>query len=171
LFYKWYTLGLLDKKALSVGGALTHRLNLKDSILIKDNHLKILNGNIEKALVLAHNNRETKYIEIEVNNGKQALIAALKINSLKNKKPIKLFAIMFDNIGPLEIKNTIIEIKNSLKNYKKDILFDTSDILFEASGDINEKNIVTYSKTGVDIISLGYLTHSTSALNISLEIK
>ena len=77
---------------------------------------------------------------------------------------------MFDNMGPLEIKNTIIKIKNSLKNYKKDILFDTSDILFEASGDINEKNIATYSKTGVDIISLGYLTHSTSALNISLEI-
>jgi len=165
------TLDLLDKKALSVGGALTHRLSLKDSILIKDNHLKILNNNIEKALVLAQKNRETKYVEIEVNNENQALIAALKINSLKNKKPIKLFAIMFDNMSPLEIKNTIIKINNSLKNYKKNILFDASDILFEASGDINEKNIETYSKTGVDIISLGYITHSTRALNISLEIK
>ncbi len=158
--------GMLDKKALSVGGALTHRLNLEDSILVKDNHIKLLGNDIRKALFLADNNKNAKYVEIEVKNENEALEAANVINKLKTKK---LFAIMFDNMDASIIKSTINKINNSIinanhnKNNKK-------IILFEASGGINEKNILEYSKTGVDVISLGSLTHSAKALDISLEI-
>lgn len=158
---------LLDKKAVSIGNGLTHRLNLSDGILIKDNHIKALNNDIEKALILSNNNsnnnkNKTNFIEIEVTNKKQALKAALTINSLKSKKSKKVFAIMFDNMSPKDIKKTIEEIKNKKLH---------DNILFEASGNINEKNITEYSKTGIDIISLGFITHSAKALDIALEIK
>jgi nicotinate-nucleotide pyrophosphorylase (carboxylating) len=168
-------LGLLDKKAVSVGHGLTHRLNLNDFILIKDNHLKILNHNIEKALKLANKNK-TKYIEIEVKNEKEALRAAKTISNFKFNK---MFAILFDNMKCSMIKNTINKINNLInkktinniknKNYNNKKL--KNKILFEASGNINEKNIKEYSKTGVDVISLGMLTHSVKAFDLSLEIK
>ncbi len=149
---------LLDKKAISVGGALTHRLNLSDAVLIKDSHLEVLNNSFEKALRLVIENSKTDYIEIEVKNEEEALKAANAISKIKSKKP---FAIMFDNMGPQQIKNSVDKIKSSYK---------TGSLLFEASGGINQENIGEYSKTGVDIISLGFLTHSAKALDMSLEI-
>ena len=153
---------LIDKKAVSAGGGLTHRLNLNDSILVKDNHLKLLNGNIKMALILATRNKKAKYIEIEVKNEKEALEATSIIKKIKSRK---LFAIMFDNMKASMIKTTIIKINNILKNKKNERI-----ILFEASGNINEKNILEYSKTGVDVISLGLLTHSVKAFDMSLDI-
>ena len=150
---------LFDEKALSVGGALTHRLDLSSAILVKDSHLEILNDNIKKAIILASKNKKTKYVEIEVKNEKEALEAAETIIRLKSKK---IFAVMFDNMKASMIKNTIKKINNKLKN---------KIILFEASGGINRKNIKEYSKTGVDIISLGILTHSVKVFDMSLEIK
>ena len=152
---------LFDEKALSVGGALTHRLDLGSAVLVKDSHLEVLNDNIKKAVILASKNKKTKYVEIEVKNEKEALEAAETIINLNSKK---MFAIMFDNMKASMIKNTIKKINNKLQN-KKNI------ILFEASGGINRKNIKEYSKTGVDIISLGILTHSVKVFDMSLEIK
>ena len=154
---------LIDKKAISIGGGLTHRLNLNDSVLIKDNHLRLLENNIEKALILATRNKKAKYIEIEVKNEKEALEAASAIKKIKSKK---LFAIMFDNMEASIIKNTIKKI-NNYKNYDYN---NKKIILFEASGSINEKNILEYSKTGVDVISLGFLTHSVKAFDMSLYL-
>ena len=150
---------LFDEKALSVGGALTHRLNLGSAVLVKDSHLEVLDDNIKKAVILASKNKKTKYVEIEVKNEKEALEAAETIINLNSKK---MFAIMFDNMKASMIKNTIKKINNKLKN---------KIILFEASGGINRKNIKEYSKTGVDIISLGILTHSVNVFDMSLEIK
>ncbi|MBW2976767.1 carboxylating nicotinate-nucleotide diphosphorylase [Candidatus Woesearchaeota archaeon] len=150
---------LIDKKAVSVGGALTHRLNLNDFILIKSNHLKLLDYDADKALKLAAENEKAGCIEIEAKNKKTALEAAETISKLSQKK---MFAIMFDNMKPNEIKNLIKIITN---NYAK------KNLLFEASGGINQENIEEYSKTGVDIISLGCLTHSPKAFDMSLEIK
>lgn len=162
---------LLDKKALSAGGALTHRLNLSDAILIKENHLQLLNNNIQKALEMAIKSNEAKYIEIEVKNEEEALEAAEAIFGLSSNK---LFAIMFDNMRAPIIKSSIIKINNTLRNKnpikKNNILKNKKIILFEASGGINEKNIMEYSKTGVDAISLGALTHSAKAFDLSLEI-
>jgi len=130
--------------------------------LIKDNHLAVLDHNVKNALELTNKNNKTKYIEIEVKNEWGALYVTNIINKLKTNKS---FAILFDNMEPLEIKNTINKI---IKLYNGNKL--KNKILFEASGGINKENINEYSKTGVDIISLGYLTHSPNALDISMEI-
>jgi nicotinate-nucleotide pyrophosphorylase (carboxylating) len=167
---------LFDEKALSIGGVLTHRLDLSSFILVKDSHLEILNGNVEKAIKLADKNGKCKYVEIEVKNEKEAITAAETISKLKSKK---LFAIMFDNNTPIQIKKSIKKI-NSIINDKKDLMNKNNNkklmnnqkiVLFEASGGITPNNIEEYSKTGVDIVSLGFLTHSVKAFNISMEIK
>jgi len=145
---------LVDKKAVSIGNGLTHRLDLSDFILIKDNHLKI--NNLEKTIRLVEKSK-SKFIEIEVANKKQALKLTEIINKLNTKKK---FAILFDNMSPQLIRITINEIKNNKIR-----------ILYEASGGINKKNIKNYSKTGVDIISLGSLTHSVKAFDISMRLS
>jgi len=159
-------LPLLDKKAISIGGALTHRLNLNDAAIIKDSHLEVLNNGIEKAIRVVIEKTKTNYIEIEVKNEEEALKAA---DSISNLNSGKLFAIMFDNMKATMIKNTIDKIYN-IKKFKNDEKL-KNKILFEASGGINEENIEEYSKTGVDIISLGFITHSPKVLNMSLEVK
>ena len=74
---------LFDEKALSVGGALTHRLNLSSAVIVKDSHLEVLDDKIKKAMILASKNKKTKYVEIEVKNEKEALEAAETIIRLK----------------------------------------------------------------------------------------
>ncbi len=152
--------GLLDKKAVSIGTGLTHRLSLNDGIIIKDNHLKILNYDIEKALSLAKN--ISKFIEIEVENKSQALAAAESIKKIKLQGNKNLFSIMLDKINPIEIKSIIKELK--FKNLQQ-------NILFEASGNINENNILEYADCGADILSMGCITNSAKALNMSLEAE
>jgi len=145
--------GLLffDKKAVMLGGGDTHRLHLDDMILIKDNHLAII-GDVSRAVKKA---RETvsfsKKIEIEVSSADQALEAAKAGADI----------IMLDNFSPRNIRETI----NLLK--KKGL---RDKILIEASGGINEQNILEYAATGVDIVSLGEITDSVKALDISLEV-
>jgi len=150
---------LLDKKAVSVGGALTHRLTLNDAVLIKHTHMKIINNGFDKALRLTAKNDGIKYIELEIKNEEEALKAAEEIFNLKSQK---LFAIMFDNMKAPIIKQAIIKINKNFKNNK---------ILFEASGGINQSNIEEYSKTGADIISVGSITHSPKAFDMSLQVR
>lgn len=140
-----------DKKAVKIGGGDTHRYGLNDMVLIKDNHLKIFK-NIESALKKAREQVSfTHKIEIEVSSAKDAILAA------KNGVDI----IMLDNFSPIEIKKTI-EI------LKKENLRDK--VLLEASGCITLDNVEKFASTGVDIISIGMLTHSVKALDMSLEI-
>ena len=155
----------LDKKAAYVGGGLTHRLALWESILIKDNHLAALKKEKVKDIIGTALERAWKkrkkgiFIEIETANENQAIRAAEKFKELKGNSIPCL--IMLDNIKPVKIKKIIRKLKN-----KK--LF--SHILIEASGGITPKNIKEYSKTGVDVVSLGYLTTSPSFLNIKLKV-
>jgi nicotinate-nucleotide pyrophosphorylase (carboxylating) len=155
----------LDKKAVFIGGGLTHRLALWDSILIKDNHLTALKRegiknpidvSIERAW---KSGNSTGFIEIEVSNFAQAKQAAIVFKGLKKRKIP--FLIMFDNMS----SKSIIKTLNHLK--KMDLY---NHILFEASGGITPENILEYSKTGVDVISMGYLTHSAQALDIKQHI-
>ena len=132
--------GLLDKKAVTLGGGGTHRLGLYDWILIKDNHIKISNFKFQIS---------NCFFEIEVKTENELLHALLK----------KPGAIMLDNMTPKKIRQILLKYKKELKR-----------IIIEASGGINEKSISAYSKTGVHIISIGALTHSTKALDISLDI-
>jgi len=155
----------LDKKAVFLGGGLTHRLGLWDSILIKDNHLEALKkdgikNHVEKAIAMASRFADkVDFIEIETTNYGHAMRAARKFKQLKLEKPC---IIMLDNIAPKEIE----QIMEKLKSEK---LYD--HVLLEASGNITRENIKQYAKTGIDVVSLGYLTHSAKIFDMSLEMN
>jgi nicotinate-nucleotide pyrophosphorylase (carboxylating) len=153
-----------DKKAVFLGGGLTHRFGLWDSILIKDNHLEIIKSEGKSDYLETALNRVSTFadnvgfIEIEVTSHEEAIRAAKKFKNLHLKIPC---IIMLDNMMPSEIEQTI------------DILIDKNlynSVILEASGKITPKNIGEYAKTGVDVVSLGYLTHSAKVLDISLEL-
>ena len=155
--------GLLDKKSVTVGGGGTHRINLSDAILIKDNHLKLLHGNLNALFdLLSEAKLKGRFIEIEVTSVNQA-IEAINFHSLFSRKRFCRvpFFLMFDNFKPAEIRKVIHAAKKTGT---------CENIFFEASGGINGKNILSYAKSGVDVISSGALTHSAPALDISLEI-
>ncbi|MBX5326921.1 MAG: carboxylating nicotinate-nucleotide diphosphorylase [Candidatus Bathyarchaeia archaeon] len=145
--------GLLyfDKKAVLVGGGDVHRLRLDDMVLIKDNHLAIA-GNVTRAVKEAKNKGSfSKKIEIEVSTPEEALKAA----------EANVDIIMLDNFSPAHIKKTLELLeKNGLRGR----------VLIEASGGINEGNVLKFASTGVDILSLGAITQSAKALDMSLEV-
>lgn len=143
--------GLIDKKAVSIGGGLTHRLQLSHAILIKENHIQ--NQNITEILKKAEDMRKkAAFIEIEVETQEQAIEAS------KWPKPL---TIMLDNFTPKKIKETLAKIsKTDRKRHK-----------FEASGGINKKNLKSYSASGVDLISMSALTDGVKSLDMSLLIE
>jgi nicotinate-nucleotide pyrophosphorylase (carboxylating) len=144
-------LQFFEKDAVRAGGGDTHRYRLDDCVLIKDNHLAVV-GDVEKAVKLAKKYASfTKKIEIEVENLEDALKAARAGADI----------VMFDNMSPDEIKAVLSALENANLRNK---------VLIEVSGGINPDNIVEYAKTGVDVISMGFITHSAPALDISLEI-
>jgi len=154
----------LDKKAVFLGGGLTHRLGLWDSILIKDNHLEALRHDgvkdyVEKAIAMASQFVDkVGFIEIETTFQDEAVMAARKFKQLKLKKPC---IIMLDNVRPMEIEQIMEKLRN-------ENLYEC--VLLEASGNITRENIKEYAKTEVDVVSLGYLTHSAKILDMSLEM-
>jgi len=157
----------LDKKAVYIGGGLTHRLALWDSILIKDNHLDAIKKEkikdvIGTALERAWKKRkEGIFLEIETFNEKQAIRAAQKFKELQGKSETTPCLVMFDDMKPEQIKRIMKKLKN--KNLY-------SHILIEASGGINPENISSYANSGVDVLSLGYLTAVSQTLNIKLKV-
>jgi nicotinate-nucleotide pyrophosphorylase (carboxylating) len=154
----------LDKKAVFLGGGLTHRFGLWDSILIKDNHLEALKNEgvknyIEKAIDMTSRFVDNvNFIEIETTDQDETLRAASKFKQLRLKKPC---IIMLDNVKPNEIERIFEQLRN-------ENLYD--HVLFEASGNITPENIKEYAKTGIDVVSMGYLTHSAKIFDMSLEV-
>lgn len=144
-------IGKFDKQALKIGGADTHRFSLDDMVLIKDNHIASVGTPLETLLKAKENVSFSKKIEIEVESLDDAILC------VENGADI----VMLDNMAPDEVKNVLDElVKLNIR----------SNSLIEVSGGINNKNIVDYAKLGVDIISLGALTHSSRSLNFSLKI-
>lgn len=141
-------LRLLQKYAVGVGGGYNHRLGLDTMVLIKDNHIKIMGG-----LSKLPNVPSGMKIEVEA----QSLEEFLCFLRLKPD------VIMLDNMGIPEIKKAV-EIRNKLKRVSK------KQILLEASGGVQEKTVRAIASTGVDIISVGSLTHSTKSINMNLDI-
>ncbi len=144
--------GLLyfDKKAVEIGGGDSHRLHLDDMILIKDNHLAIV-GNIEAAVKKAKTNSSfTKKIEIEVTKTEDTIRAAKAGADI----------VMLDNFTPQEAKNANELLRQAGFGH----------VLLEISGNVTSENLLEYADAQVDIISMGSLTHSVKALDISLEI-
>jgi nicotinate-nucleotide pyrophosphorylase (carboxylating) len=145
--------GLLyfDKKAVLTGGGDPHRLHLGDMILVKDNHIAVA-GSIENAVKNAKRNASfSKKIEVEVARVTDVLKAAEAGADI----------IMLDNFSPKQIKAAVRLLKRAGFFGK---------ILLEASGGITAKNLLEYAAAQVDIISIGELTHSVQALDVSLEI-
>ena len=156
----------LDKKAVYIGGGLTHRLALWESILIKDNHLDVLRKEnvkdvINTAIQRAWKNRKKAvFIEIETSDEKQALRAAEKFKELNVQKKVPCF-IMLDNMSPIMVKKIITKLKkNKLLEY----------VLIEASGGITPENIKSYANAGADVLSLGYLTTASKSLDVKLKV-
>jgi nicotinate-nucleotide pyrophosphorylase (carboxylating) len=140
-----------DKKAVAIGGGDPHRWGLDDMVLIKDNHIAIV-GSIKTAVRKAQQKASfSKKIEVEVSHLTDVIEAA------KAEADI----IMLDNFAPKQAKQAVDMLKkNKLRNR----------VLVEASGGITERNLLEYASAGVDIISLGALTQSVKAFDISLEI-
>jgi len=157
--------GLLDKHAIQCGNGLTHRLGLHDAAMLKENHLAILqNSDNPDALRNAVTEMISAYpylrfIEIEVSNPDE--FRAI-LEYLKNITAPFPFVIMFDHFEPDQISALINEAKlKKLYNH----------ILFEASGNITLDTIRPFADSGVDVISVGALTHSVTSADFSLLIE
>jgi nicotinate-nucleotide pyrophosphorylase (carboxylating) len=144
-------LGYFDKKAVLVGGGDVHRLHLDDLILIKDNHIATM-SNLEETIRRAKKRASfSKKTEVEVSSLEDSLKAA----------EVKVDIIMLDNLSPSQIRKTLKALEK--KNLR-------TNVMIEASGGISEKNVLEFAAAGVDIVSLGELTQSTKAMDISLKV-
>ncbi|KRG12298.1 carboxylating nicotinate-nucleotide diphosphorylase [Lederbergia galactosidilytica] len=139
-------LRMLEKYAVRCGGGGNHRLGLYDAVMLKDNHIAFA-GSIAKAVAAARDNvGHMVKIEVEVETRAQMLEAV----------EAQADVIMFDNRTPEEINMWIKEVPDN--------------IVTEASGGITLEKLASYGETGVDYISLGFLTHSITALDISAKV-
>jgi nicotinate-nucleotide pyrophosphorylase (carboxylating) len=141
---------IFEKMAVEIGGGDAHRFGLGDCVMVKDNHIAVV-GDLVKAIRLAKSASFTKKIEVEVRSVEEALIAA--------KEGVDV--IMLDNFKPWEIEKVITLLEKEGVRKK---------VLLEVSGGITPENVKEYAKTGVDVISTGYITHSAKALDLSLII-
>ncbi len=140
-------LRVIEKYAVKVGGGTNHRFNLADGVLIKDNHIAV-SGGIKKAVENARKNApHTLKIEVEVEN----------IDQLNQALEAGADIIMLDNMSN-ELMTECVRITDG-------------KALLEASGNMGEKDLLEVAKTGVDIISIGALTHTVKAADISLKFK
>jgi nicotinate-nucleotide pyrophosphorylase (carboxylating) len=143
-------LRVIDKYAVRCGGGQNHRLDLSDGILVKNNHIELAGG-IPRALAnLLQNRRGNQPIEVEVRSLKE-LEEALKCGAE---------AILLDNMSVEDVRKAV---ERCAKFERR--------IPLEASGGINLQNVRSYAETGVDYISVGVLTHSATAVDMSLRIS
>ncbi|MEW6665524.1 MAG: carboxylating nicotinate-nucleotide diphosphorylase [Thermodesulfobacteriota bacterium] len=137
----------LDKYAVRVGGGFNHRLGLFDGILIKDNHISAA-GSVSRAVELAKRGASHLLkVEVEVED----------LEGLRDAIKAGADVVLLDNMSPEQMKRAVQEAGGR--------------VLLEASGGIDMENIEQVAATGVDIISVGALTHSARASNLSLELE
>ncbi len=140
----------LEKYAVKVGGGRNHRLNLSEAILIKENHIRMAGG-VRQAIASARQARaHDQILEVEVTS----------IDELRAALEESPDAILLDNMAPTPLRRAV-ELARARH----------SKILLEASGGITLLNVRQYAETGVDWISVGALTHSAPAADLSLEIE
>jgi nicotinate-nucleotide pyrophosphorylase (carboxylating) len=140
-------LRLLDKYSVKTGGGKNHRIGLFDMVLIKDNHIKAA-GSITNAVSKIKNGSKKK-IKIEVETR--------TLDEVREAIKCKVDIIMLDNM-PVKMMRDAVKIING-------------KIKTEASGNVNLKTLKKIAGTGVDYISVGALTHSVNALDISMKIE
>ena len=139
----------LDKYAVCCGGGTNHRLDLQDGILIKNNHIS-LGGGLSTVLAKALAGRKPgQIVQVEVRSPEeleQAIAGGAE-------------SILLDNMSPKQVKKAVAQIRKGLPK-----------ATIEASGNMNLKTVRDYAKTGVDFISVGALTHSATAVDLSMRI-
>jgi len=138
---------VLEKYAVRMGGAHNHRMGLFDGVLIKDNHIAACGG-IQQAVAEArkHISHLIK-IEVEVSN-----LAGI-LDALKSKVDV----IMLDNMDIAQIREAVSAIRNRA--------------IVEVSGGVTLKHLTALARTGVDLISVGAMTHSARAVDLSMRIQ
>ena len=139
-------LRILEKYAVRMGGGFNHRFGLCDGILIKDNHIAAVGSIMEAVLRARENIPHNMLIEVEakdLDEVRDAILAGADV-------------IMLDNMKPAVMKQAVKIIGKKA--------------LIEASGGVNLQNVMVIAKTGVDFISVGALTHSARAVDISMEV-
>lgn len=146
-------LRMLEKYAVTCGGGHNHRLGLDDGVLIKDNHIALA-GNVSEAVRRA---RETAghlhKIEVEVSN----------FDQLREALQAKADIVMLDNMTPEQVREAIAIINQHESHDRR--------TLTEASGGVTLLNVRAFAEAGVDLISIGALTHSAPAVDISFKLK
>jgi nicotinate-nucleotide pyrophosphorylase (carboxylating) len=146
-------LRVIDKYAVRCGGGQNHRLDLSDGVLIKNNHIALA-GSIGEALARAlRNRRGVQPIEVEVRS----------LEDLEEALTHGAEAVLLDNMSPEEVKRAVERCSRSVRE-------NGTPLPIECSGGIRLENVRAYAETGVDFISVGLLTHSTHAADMSLRV-
>jgi len=147
--------GELDKRAVHIGGGCTHRLNLNDAVLIKDNHIAISDDPIRDLKNALRSTKKVRFIEIELDTVDHVKKFVEIYSQSKSKNKI---VVMLDNFK-------LSDIKKAVKILNK------TDVLIEVSGGITSKNINNYIIKGVDFISSGAITNKAGVVDLSLNIR
>lgn len=144
-------LRVIDKYSVKAGGGTNHRMGLSDMVLIKDNHRALWRGGDPNRLDLAVEAARAKFpgvpVEVEVEN----------FDELRSALRASPEWIMLDNMPPAKMAEAVAIVAHRCK--------------LEASGGINEETVRAAAEAGVDAISIGALTHSVKAIDLSLEIR
>ncbi len=142
----------LEKYAVRVGGGKSHRKDLGEAVLIKENHIRLAGG-VSAALTAAQAAQgRVAWIEVEVTN----------LDELRAALPHHPHVILLDNMGPAVVRQAVDLVRTHSAPHK---------IRIEASGGITLENVRQFAEAGVDWISVGALTHSATAVDLSFEIE
>jgi nicotinate-nucleotide pyrophosphorylase (carboxylating) len=145
-------LRFLDKYAVTVGGGVNHRFGLDDGVLIKDNHVKLAGGITEAVKRTRQNIHHLLKIEVEVAN----------FDQLREALSTGVEVILLDNMTPEQVHEAVGIVRNSSNG---------RSVLIEASGGMNLNTVRSYAEAGVDLISVGAITHQATAIDISFKIS
>ncbi len=140
-----------EKYAVTVGGGLNHRLDLGDAILVKENHIRMAGG-VNQAMTAVRSARDQARLEVEVTS----------LEDLRDALKFAPDAILLDNMEPDRVRQAVKLLRSQDREGK---------ILVEASGGITLGNVREFAEAGVDWISVGALTHSATAVDMSFKIE
>lgn len=140
-------LRVLEKAAVAAGGGVNHRFGLDDAVLVKDNHIALAGGIAPAVRAVRARTGHLVKIEVEVDTLEQ--LAELL------EDPVD--AVLLDNMTPAQLQEAVRMIGGRM--------------IAEASGNVNAGNVAAIARTGVDVISVGWITHSAPALDIGLDIR
>jgi len=142
-------LRVLDKEAVRCGGGTNHRLDLSDGVLIKNNHIALAGGVVAALERAFRNRRGRQTVEIEVRSLEE-LDLALERGAE---------AVLLDNMSPEQVREAVERVRELGR-----------PVPLEASGGINLENVRAYAEAGVSFISVGALTHSVAAVDLSMRV-